>query len=364
MTTISLGAACALGVPGSSAGAAFPTGPAWDAFLGRARDERAVSILACAVAGGLVDATEHQRAELAVGHEAAMRSCLYLEQATVNVAWVLDAAGIDVRLLKGPAVARLDYPDPSWRTFGDIDLLVRSADYDAAVAALVAGGGRRRSAEIRPGFDRRFGKGVCIVLPSGVQVDLHRTLASGPFGLTIPLDDLFAGDDTVRFGGAVIPVLCREHRLAHACVHAALGDASPRLVALRDIAQLLLTTDVDVAGTRAESVRWRASAVVAYAIDTAWRTLELEPTATSIWAREYSADRYERRSLAAYTGPDRSYARLMIAGLPAIKGVPAKVAYVRALLLPDAEYAARHDGGRVRRMGRALRARRSRERVA
>ena len=37
---------------------------------------------------------------------------------------VLGAAGIDVRALKGPAVGRLEYPDPSWRAYGDVDLLV------------------------------------------------------------------------------------------------------------------------------------------------------------------------------------------------------------------------------------------------
>ncbi len=361
---ITLEAACGLGLPGATTGGRLPDGPAWAPFLARARDERAVAILAQAVDGGLVDASADQRGQLVHEHQAAMRSCLYLERATITVAGLLRDVDVDFRLLKGPAVARLDYPDPAWRAFGDIDLLVRSTEYDTAVAALAAAGGRRRSAEVRPGFDRRFGKGVCIVMPGGVQVDVHRTLASGPFGLTIRLDDLFTGDDTVSFGGASLPVLRREHRLAHACVHAALGDAVPRLVALRDIGQLLLTTDVDFELTRAECVRWRATAVLAYAIDAAWRTLALESTPVSCWARDYAADRYERRSLAAYLGPDRSYARLMIAGLPAVPGLPAKVAYVRALLWADTDYAARHDGGRVRRVQRAWRTRRSSERVA
>jgi len=361
---ITLGAACGLGLSDPTTVGRLPVGPEWDVFFGRAVDERAVPILANAAAAGLVGASVAQRDQLAFAHEAAMRSCLYLEQSTLAVGRGLREAGVDFRLLKGPAVARLDYPDPSWRAFGDIDVLVRSSEYEAALRALISRGGRRRSAEIRPGFDRRFGKGVCIVMADGVQVDVHRTLASGPFGLTIQLDDLFAGRDTVTFGGETFAVLSREHRLAHACVHAALGDASPRLVALRDIAQLLLTTTVDFDATRAVCNRWRVTSVLAYAINAAWPTLGLAPTATSAWARDFVADRYERRSLAAYVGPDRSYARLMIAGLPAVEGLPAKAAYIRALLFADADYAARHDGGRARRFQRAWRSRRSPERVA
>ena len=361
---LTVGAAGALGLPGASRAEELPIGAEWDALMARALDERAVPILASAVAHGLIGATEAQREQLSLAHESAMRSCLYLEQSTLAVAREMHDAGVDFRLLKGPAVARLDYPDPSWRGFGDIDVLVRSSHYEAAVRAMISIGGRRRSAEVRPGFDRRFGKGVCVVLSDGVQVDVHRTLASGPFGLTIRLDDLFAGQDVVTFGGQRLPVLSREHRLAHACMHAALGDAAPRLVALRDIAQLLLATDVDFDATRAACARWRATAVLAYAINAAWHTLELTPDPVSSWASEYVADRYERRSLAAYVGPDRSYARLMIAGIPAVEGIPAKAAYIRALLFTDSEYTARHDGSRVRRLQRAWRSRRTHSEVA
>ena len=116
-----------------------------------------------------------------------MRSCVWLERWTLEVVQLFADAAIEVRLLKGPAVAHLDYPDPAWRAFGDIDVLVPSAQYDDAIRALLAVGGRRRSQEVRPGFDRRFGKGACVTLLNGVQVDVHRTLASGPFGLTVDL---------------------------------------------------------------------------------------------------------------------------------------------------------------------------------
>ncbi len=54
---------------------------------------------------------------------------------------MLDDAGIDLRLLKGPALAALDYPDVQQRPTGDLDLLVRAEQIDRAVEVLVAAGG-------------------------------------------------------------------------------------------------------------------------------------------------------------------------------------------------------------------------------
>ncbi len=359
--TTSTGAPYALGLPGAPAVDALPVGEEWEALFDRAVDERAVPILAGAVDAGIVSGTVAQHDALRDAHEAAMRSCVLLERWTLEVARVFGEAGIDFRLLKGPAVAHLDYPDASWRAFGDIDVLVRSAQYDDAVRTLTAIGGRRRSEEVRPGFDRRFGKGVCMILANGVQVDVHRTLAAGPFGLTVELDDLFRATDFLTLADRTIPVLGREYRLAHACYHAALGDVTPRIVALRDVAQLLLTTSVDFDEVREIGRRWRAEIVLARAISLAWNTFELVETPASVWAAQYSGDGFERRALDAYTGPDRSYARQMLAGLPAVSGLPAKASYVRSLVFVDPAYAARHGGGVGRRIQRAWGARVRRE---
>jgi hypothetical protein len=265
----------------------------------------------------------------------------------------LAAVGIETRLLKGAATARLDYPDPAWRSFGDVDLLVRGSDYDAAVDRLTARGGRRRSAEPRPGFDRRFGKGVCLIRADGVQVDLHRTLASGPFGLGVVPDMLFAGGEVVRVGGVDVMALERDHRFLHACFHAALGDFPPRVTALRDVAQLARSGAVDMQRVRATARRWRAETVVASAIATTWTMLGIRRTPSVDWAFRYVPSRYERTALAAYLGPQRSYARQMVAGIPAIAGLGPKLSYASALLFAEGRYVAGRDGGYVRRLRRA-----------
>ena len=96
---------------------------------------------------------------------------------------------------EGVVLSRVDRPERggAWRQYFE-DTRAHPAD----VVHRVFG---RESAEPRPGFDRRFGKGVCLVRPDGVQVDLHRTLAAGP---DIPDSSNAAGDHARRHhaGGA------------------------------------------------------------------------------------------------------------------------------------------------------------------
>ncbi len=259
-----IGAVAAYGLPGA---AGLPDGPlpdgAWRSVLDLATRERLTPLLAAAVAGGTFAVTERQREQATAAHEQAMRLCVLLERALLGVASTLTGAGIDFRVLKGPAVAHLDYPDPAQRAFGDVDILVASSSYDDAMSVLRTTGAQRRFTEVRPGFDRRWGKGACLVAPDGTQIDVHRTFVAGPFGLTIDLDELFAGWVPVEIGGVDVPALDRESRFLHGCFHAALGDRVARLVALRDVAQLALTTDLDRAVVMARAARWRADAVVA-----------------------------------------------------------------------------------------------------
>ncbi len=353
-----IGTWCGVGLPGGPTLDRLPEGPAWQALWDDAVDDRAVALLAAIVTDANVLGTERQFAQLDSGHESAMRACVQLERSTLVVAERMTSAGIPFRILKGPAVAHLDYPDPSWRAFGDVDILVPSADYDRAVGTISELGGYRRSAEIRPGFDRRFGKGTCLTLVDGTQIDVHRTFAPGPFGFTIDAESVFTSDpDVVTLAGVRIPVLTRVQRLVHAWVHAALGDATPRVVTQRDIAQIMLTTDVDIDAALALAERWHLGAVAARAVSGTWERLRLAPTATSRMVVRHTPGRFEARALAAYDGPRRSYARQMVAAVPAIPGLGAKAAYLRALVFVDRDYARRHDGGYLGRVRRAWDAR-------
>jgi hypothetical protein len=355
--SVLLGAVAAHGLP---ARAELPDHPLTDAELAALLDhatvERVTPLVAVAVASGALPATDEQAARVATAHERAMRLCVLLERALLETSTVLDRVGIPLRVLKGPAVAHLDYPDPAWRAFGDVDVLVASSDYDRALAALVDAGGRRRFSEVRPGFDRRWGKGACVVAADGTQLDVHRTFVAGPFGLTVDLAQLLLDPEPVVIGGRAMPALDRTNRFVHACFHAALGDQVARLATLRDVAQLVLTTELDPEVAIARATEWRADAVIARAVRLTWSRLGLDPHPVAEWARAHRADRFQLRALRAYTGSSRSYATQVVAGLSAVRGVPEKMAYVRALMVPDAQHLAARDGSYSRRVQRALRA--------
>jgi hypothetical protein len=313
-------------------------------------------LLADAVEQGMLPVTASQHAQVRQVHTAHLHTCLLLEEHLLATVELLAGVGVGVRVLKGPAVAHLDYDDPSQRTFRDIDLLVRSEDYDAAVRVLIAAGGARRYREIRPGFDRRFGKGTCVVAPSGYETDLHRTLVMGPYGLWLDLEAVWSSTQPFRLGGRELFALGVEGRFLSACYHAALGDRTPRLGQLRDVAQLLqgAPVPVDVDRARAMAGASRGEAVVARAVSLAWDGLGLPEDDIARWARGYRQDWIEARAMRTYLDRDMGYAARSMMALVAVPGWRAKAAFVRALAFPSPTYGAGRHGTRSRRWQAAI----------
>ena len=329
--------------------------PVWAHLMAVASHERITGLLMSAILDGALPTTSEQAEEARLAHRASMVAALALEAALFGAAALLDEAGIDHRVLKGTGVAHLDYPDPALRSFGDVDLLVRSSQFDDAVGALVAVGHRRKFPEPRPGFDRRFGKGSCLVSPGGHEIDLHRTLAMGPYGVRIDVDDLWRRSSTFELAGRPFRALGPEERFVHACFHAALGDKTPRLASLRDVAQMQLARPLDLDLTRRLSSSWRADAVVARAVRMAGDVLGLEmdgPLAR--WAVGFSPDRRDRRALAVYAGATPTYAAKSFAAVRAIPGIRDKVEFVVTLALPDRRYLEQRNERPIRRWLRGL----------
>ena len=267
------------------------------------------------------------------------RLAVLLERLLLTTVAQLDSVKIQTRVLRGPAVAHTVYPDPSLRSFGDVDLLVDERHYDATLALLCDRGSRRRYPEPRPGFDRRFGKGVCLETPNGLEIDLHRTLVAGPFGLAVDTHALFGSSTTFSLGSYELKGLDPEARFLDACFHAALGGATRRLVALRDVAQMALGSQLDVGRVRMLCREWRCGIVVRRAIGLAWDAFMFDATPEVVrWACTYVATRFEREALDAYVGADRSYVRQAVAGLQALQGFRDKAAYAASLLVPTRGY--------------------------
>lgn len=124
--------------------------------------DRLAGWIATAIAAGVVEADADVVDQAMTHWRSQLRGCVIIESKAVGVARLLAAEGVPWRLLKGPAVAHLDYPNPALRTFGDIDVLVHPDHWDRTVTMLTEVGWHRKAGEVAPGFDARFGKGVTL----------------------------------------------------------------------------------------------------------------------------------------------------------------------------------------------------------
>jgi len=321
----------------------LPRGPlgreCWVPFLQGTRSERLTGLLVAAVEDGTTHVTDDQAEELSEVHLAALGRDLRMERATLEVVTTLEAAGLDHRVLKGPAVAHLDYPDPAQRSFIDVDVLVRSDQWDDAVAALTAVGGHRAYPEPRAGWDRRFTKGTTFKMGDFCEVDLHRTVVSGPFGLSVDLEALWERPDDLVLGGRPLKVLPPEARFLQACFSAAVSDVPPRLASLRDIAQMGLGGKVD-SGRLARLTRSsRAEVVVHRAVQLATASLPVSGLGLlGEWVGALRPGVLQSRVMASYLRSSDRYLSQCLGGVWGIRGTRDRLAYLRGLALPDRRF--------------------------
>lgn len=342
------------------AGGVFPSEPLcdelWALVMRSALTHRLTGLLCAAIDDSVFPATEAQVRDAKAAHTSAMLWVLSLERELLAVIELLTEATIETRLLKGAAVAHLDYSRPEQRSFIDLDILVRAQDFDQAVQTLITSGFVRRLHEPRPGFDRRFDKGTTLVAPAGYELDLHRTFVLGSWGLLVDLDDLWSDDgQEVVVGGRRLHALSPDHRLMHACYHATLGDWPLRLASLRDVAEMVLRTR-HATNIRTLASRWRVEAVVAAAIADTWRLLGLSTsTEVSTWAQRYIPSQQDETELNLYTHVDKTFTAQALSTLHAMPRLYDKAAYVRALALPDRQYIAGRHRSTLARFQYALR---------
>ncbi|QNN52167.1 nucleotidyltransferase family protein [Nocardioides mesophilus] len=335
--------------------------PAFAGLHANVRQQKLTGLFWAAIRGGALPVTDEQRDQAEEIHIRASVAILMLEDLLVRTVTALDDAGIPVRVLKGPVSARLDHTDVSHRAYGDIDLLVPSSSYYDAVRLLESQGCRRSYPEPRPGFDQRFGKGTAMRTPAGLEIDLHRTFTMGPYGGLLDLDGLWRESEPFSLGGRTMHALPREARLLHACYHAALGDRRPQLVPLRDVAQILLTREIDWSRFRELMRNSRGEAVVARAIRTSWNELRLaDVLQASAWASAHRSTRREASHLSVY-GASSSYAARSFAAVRTLP-IRQRPRYVLSLALPERSYLEdRHSGlmSRLRHGVTEIRANRS-----
>lgn len=347
---LELRALAAYGLPGGRL--VLPEGPLDEqAFAGLfhgAVRQRLLGLLAAALADDALAVTPWQYEQVAHAHAVAMDRALDIEEAALHAIAILEAAGVQVRVLKGVATARLDFTDPARREFTDVDLLVEPGRFDDAVRALTLAGMPRDLPQRRPGFDQRFGKEATLYGRHQVEIDLHRMLALGVFGLALDPRWLWDGGDGFDLGDRRLRALSPEARLVHACYASMLADHSPRLVALRDAAQLAGRAGIDGERVVALARRGGGACVVALALRRAGETLGVGPEwSLWEWAMEYRTGRWERACLRAYESQGGSNTATILSGVLGLHGVRSRLAYATALAFPSKAYVQAR-----RRMGR------------
>jgi hypothetical protein len=326
----------------------------WLRLLAQLDGQRLTGLAVAGAESGWLELTEEQGEQLLERHRMAMMQALALERWLLRVSVAFQAAAIESVVLKGPALAHTVYPNPAWRPFVDLDLLVRGREWRRACEVLAGLGFRRDLPEPRRGFDERFGKAAAHTGPDGLSLDLHRTLVVGPFGLWMDPEELFERTSTLRLAGRDLRRLDDTAVMAHAGMHAALGWWPPLLLPLRDVAQVAWKGNVDWDALAGLARHWRLTAVLQLAVESA-RTIGLGMPPEAARVLEGTSRRVERRALKAYTTDRWVGGGTAVATLQAIPGLRAKLSYARHLLFPDREFLVARAGGRRPTYARRLR---------
>ena len=236
---------------------------------------------------------EKWRKDIRDCHLAGLRSSLAAESTGAIAVATLQRKGITPLLFKGLANAHLDYPDPSWRTFFDADLLVPRSDFARSIEVLMAAGFTRATPPLRTRWERRFGRAAELRSPQGVELDLHASLSTGYFGGILDHDQLRADTVNVEIGGVRCAAFGASARLLISG-YATVLSRGAGLRLYRDFAQQLLVTGADWA--EAVQLAGEGDAVLAEAFTRLARVLGIVHEGAA-WAEHVEASPTARRAL-------------------------------------------------------------------
>jgi hypothetical protein len=327
----------------------------WPALRWAAISERVVPALATAVADGVLDVEDDHVLEIADLWGASMTNCLQVEAGLLWLGGELADRGIEMRVLKGPAAAHLDHRRPEHRQFGDLDVLIRSEDLQTVFEMLGRAGFERRYPEPRRGFDERYTKSVSF--RGEIEIDVHRTLAEGPVGHRIVVDDLWGQAERFDVAGTEFDALPAALRFTHACLHAHLAAPPVRLSSMSDIGCGLTRGTVDMAEVIEVAERWQLAAIVHQSVLDAVATLWWPDHVDPGWMDAPPESVVEAALVAAHRQQTvSSAARALLSAITVPRGA-GRVRYVADLAMPSTGYTAdRHRSatGRIAHAWRQL----------
>jgi len=212
-----------------------------------------------------IDAPEQLPALLRpVVRERTERALLLVRQLRTLVSR-LAAESIDVLPVKGPLLAVIAYGDAAMRgASGDLDVVVRQAEFGRSVRALEQIGYRRVETSLEEEDPEQWSREAHLFPASaalGTLVEVHAALSGSPGTPSLDLDAVMARAARRPLLGTELPVAATEDLILYLALHAAQHIWS-RLIWTADIAALL---------RRQSTIDWTALLERATAVDAAHR---------------------------------------------------------------------------------------------
>ena len=303
-----------------------PTGADIAEWIWWARFDRCMPLLYHLLLDTPTDLAEDQRRDVRQYFHAAMCRCVQLEHHSIVLAGLLGDHGIQSVLLKGGATAHLAYPDPSWREFSDIDLLVRPGDLARAIELI-------ESASWLQGYPlplghERFTHAVTFIQDS-MELDLHQRIAHRALGRLLPTEDLMARAVQFNVAGTALGALDDVDRFIHSAVHAvASGRSGQRPSSLADILMVAERRPelAEAVLDRAESERVRS--LVERGIRDAYSAAQLSPPDAWSEAMNRAIKRRDRLVDFAYLDSRRRPGLEEVAHLRLLEGWWERIRYI------------------------------------
>lgn len=313
--------------------------------------------VAAAEAGAFENWASDPTPDIRESHEIALRQSLDAEAHSVRVTRRLSELGLENAVLKGLATAHLDYPSPSLRVTGDVDVLVRRNDIETVVSELGRDGYLRTLPPFSASWERRFSSSVTLAAPAGPEIDLHISLIQGELGRRLDADSLLRRGSGFELAGRTIPALDIFGRLVHACAHSAKGLV-PAMPSCCDIVRIASELSGDVSGFVAYVEEIQCEPLVAAGVVRTWELFDLRDSALSDWARSVRGDAGIVRLLEALASPHGEVVLASSIRSTKLRDLPA---FIVPLVIPSKDHLQARGRTRIGHVLHSIRSMRSRK---
>ena len=189
------------------------------------------------------------RQTLLDSHRAQVFSMLRMSAELFRLLEIFGTNDIPAIVVKGPVLAMQAYGDPTLRSYGDLDLLVRQRDIRRATEVLLERGYQAAVPLSAIDAGRIPGQYLFRKPDPKLFVELHNDFTLRYFPRRLPIEDFFARQIRVRLDAHEAPALAVEDELVLICIHGA-KHLWERLIWIADVAALV---------SRQTSIDWRGA---------------------------------------------------------------------------------------------------------